>query len=559
MPYSPDLPHSPGHPTRGISAAWACIATSAWIVAIDNFSFWRTFFEAQQPPSFFAGVVALSVGLVLVALFGTVLRILCLARLGLVVMTVVLIASAAAAHYVDSWGVLFDKAMIRNIVETDFREARELLAWPALTDLALRGLLPAGLLWYVGVRQSTVTQTLVQSTGFAVSTAVLGGIVALAFYGTLATTLRIHRELRFQLVPSNYINATYGFLKTQKADRAPATVATVAADATRKSEPHQKPKVLILVVGETARAANFSLGGYARDTNAALSKETIFYFDNVTACGTDTATSVPCMFSDLGAANFTVSKAQARENVLDILQKTGIDVVWFDNNSGCKGVCDRVLSVQMPTTSENDLCSEGACQDGILIEALKNKLSNVTQDATIVLHQLGSHGPAYYKRYPQPGRFQPTCDTNRIQTCPRQALVNTYDNSIDYTTQVLAQAIDAARQYESKFDMSLLYISDHGESLGEKGIYLHGVPPMLAPSEQRLVPMLVWFSPSASKRLYLPQVCITDVAKDSYSHDNLFHTLLGLQGVATNAYNADLDIFARARKSPECKSIATTP
>lgn len=535
---------------RGISGTWASIAVASWIVAVDNWSFWKTFLAAQESSPLFVGIAALSLGVVLVGFFGTVLRALCIQRLGTGVLAGVLIASAAVAHYVDSWGVLFDKAMIRNIVETDFREASELLSWPALMDLAVRGLLPASVLWYIGVRRSAVVQTVFQTAGFTIGTAALTGVIAFLFYGTFAATFRNHRELRFQLVPSNYVNAVYGFWK--RPDTSPATLATIAPDATRMPAQGQKPLVLILVVGETARAASFSLAGYARDTNAALTNVNISYFNNVTACGTDTATSLPCMFSDLGARNFSVDKARARENVLDILQRTGVGVVWLDNNSGCKGVCDRVHSLQMPTTGPPDLCGDGACQDEILVQALKDKLSGVTQDTTIVLHQLGSHGPSYYKRYPPPGRFQPTCDTNRIQTCSRESLVNTYDNSIDYTTQVLAKAIQVAAERQSSFDIAFLYLSDHGESLGEKGIYLHGLPPMLAPSEQRAVPMLAWLSPGVNERLRLPRDCLASVIDAPYSHDNLFHTILGVHDIRTTAYRADLDIFARARSHPSC-------
>lgn len=541
---------------RGISPAWASFATASWIVAVDNWSFWKTFLGAQEDTPLFMGVMALSLALVLVGFFGTVLRALCIERLGTGVLVGVLIASAAVAHYVDSWGVLFDKAMIRNIVETDFREASELFSWLALMDLAVRGLLPASVLWYIGVRRSAATQTLFQTAGFAIGTAALTGVVAFLFYGTFAATFRNHRELRFQLVPSNYVNAVYGFLK--RPDTSPVTLATIAPDATRMPAKGQKPLVLILVVGETARAASFSLGGYARDTNAALTNANISYFNNVTACGTDTATSLPCMFSDLGANSFSVDKARARENVLDILQRTGVSVLWLDNNSGCKGVCDRVPSLQMPSSGPPDLCADGACQDEILVRALKDKLSGVTQDTTIVLHQLGSHGPSYFKRYPPPGRFQPTCETNRIQTCSRESLVNTYDNSIDYTTQVLAKAMETARARQSSFDIAFLYISDHGESLGEKGIYLHGLPPMLAPSEQRAVPMLAWLSRGAEERLKLTRACLASVVDQPYSHDNLFHTILGVQGVRTTAYRAELDIFARARSQPLCAVAGST-
>ncbi|WP_454912810.1 phosphoethanolamine transferase [Variovorax gossypii] len=310
--------------------------------------------------------------------------------------------------------------------------------------------------------------------------------------------------------------------------------------------------MLVLIVGETARAANFSLGGYARETNAALASRDILYFQNVVSCGTDTATSLPCMFSGLGAEDFSVRKARERENVLDVLLRTGVSVQWLDNNSGCKGVCARVPTQQMPTSGIDGLCGEDACQDEVLTRSLEERLSEVKQDTAIVLHQMGSHGPAYYRRYPAPGKFQPTCDTNRIQSCDRQALVNTYDNTIEYTSQNIARIVEAARARALAMDIAVLYISDHGESLGERNIYLHGLPPMLAPSEQTHVPMLAWLPAQTQDRLKLPLSCLASVTGQKYSHDNLFSTLLGFFGVATAAYRADLDMLAIGRASHAC-------
>lgn len=257
----------------------------------------------------------------------------------------------------------------------------------------------------------------------------------LTSYGTLASTFRNHRELRFQLVPTNVVNAVYGYLKGSRVT--PAAWEQVAPDATRATVPSAKPLVLVFILDETARAANFSLGGYERDTNAVLAGSGAVYFNRVVSCGTDTATSLHCMFSDLGAERFLIAKARTRENVLDVLQRTGVGVEWIDNNSGCKEVCGRVPTQQLPTEDDGKLCSAGACLDGVLVTALDTSLARVQRDSVIVLHQMGSHGPSYFKRYPPPGRFQPTCETNRIQACDVRALVNTYDNSIDYTSQTL--------------------------------------------------------------------------------------------------------------------------
>ena len=537
-----------------LSPLTASLTVAAWLVLFDNRAFWQTFWGAQTPWTVSAVLSTGAIALVLIIGFGSLLRLLAGSRANLVLLGTVLVVSASVAHYVDAWGVLFDKNMVRNIVESDPREASELLSWPSFLDVALRGVLPVVLLGFLGVRTSRGTRTALEATMLTAATAVIAGIVLLAFYGTLAATFRSHRELRFQLVPTNYLNATYGYLKGSS--KAKPVITVVGADASRAAVTTDKPLVLVLIVGETARAANFSLGGYRRETNKALNGSGVVYFSDVASCGTDTATSLPCMFSDLGARDFTVSAANGRENALDVLQKAGVSVEWLDNNSGCKGVCARVPSQQMPTSGIDKLCSEGNCLDEVLIQALGRRLESARKDSTIVLHQMGSHGPSYFKRYPTPGPFQPTCDTNRIQTCEVTALVNTYDNSIDYTSQVIAQAIEVARSKESQMDVAVVYLSDHGESLGERNIYLHGLPLLLAPSEQTRVPMMIWMSKGAQERTNISNGCMQAIADSSLSHDTLFPTLLGFFSVETSAYRSDLDVLALARKGKSCKAGA---
>lgn len=536
---------------RGLSPLFASLAAASWLVLADNLAFWRTISAAQTEAGGLVTVTTAGLALVLISSFAALLRLVAGGTTGVVLLSLVLIVSAGVSHYLDNWGVLFDKNLVRNIIDSDVREARELLAWPALLDLTLRGVLPAGVLWFLGIRSSRPAQTALQMTALLATAAILTGILLVTSYGTLATTFRNHRELRFQLVPTNYFNAIYGHLKG--GTEMPSMLARVAPDARRPSNAADKPLVLILIVGETARAANFSLGGYPRETNGALAGAGGVYFSKVSSCGSDTATSLPCMFSDLGADAFDVSKAQARENVLDVLQRTGVEVEWLDNNSGCKGVCSRVPTQQMPTSDVGDICHDGACLDEVLVPALEKRLSIVKGDAAIVLHQMGSHGPSYYRRYPAPGPFQPTCETNRIQNCDVGALVNTYDNSIDYTSKTIARAIEVAKSQASRMDVAVVYLSDHGESLGERNIYLHGLPRLLAPSEQIRVPMLVWQSQGTQRRLNLPQGCLASISGRSYSHDNLFHSILGFFGVTAAAYRPELDIWAIGRSESACE------
>lgn len=537
-------------PLRAVSPLTIALGTSLWILAFDNLSFWKTFLSAQPGKWSDQVIAAAGLALVLVFALSSVFRPLAGARAGRVLMAVIVLLSGAVAHYMDAWGIVIDRNMIRNISETDVREVSELFAWSALSDITLRGGLPALLLLLVPIHRLTRTRMAMETLALLGATAVATAALLFLQYGTLATTFRNHRELRLQLVPSNYVKAVHSYFKGVGTSSAAPQI--VAADAVRSLTPSSRPRVLVLMVGETARAANFSLGGYARSTNSHLSKSEITYFSSVTSCGTDTATSLPCMFSNIGARDFNLAKAKASENVLDVLVRAGVQVTWLENNSGCKGVCARVPTLPMPKQGPAAICGESGCQDEVLIDALAASLARVNGDSLLVMHLMGSHGPSYFKRYPAPGPFQPTCDTNRIQTCEREALINTYDNTIDYTSKVIAQAIDVAQSYQNGMDISLIYISDHGESLGERNIYLHGLPPSFAPREQLDIPMIGWLSPPASVALKVSASCLSSLGKRPLSHDNLFHTLLGYHGISTATYRAELDLFAMAQRLPAC-------
>ena len=457
--------------------------------------------------------------------------------------------AALAAYFIGSYGIFIDKGMMRNVLQTDWRESADLLSLPLLLDFAWRGLLPAALVLSVRVAHPGWRQALAGIARSALLFAALAAGCAAVFYADYASTARNHRELRHLLTPTNVFNGLAGLWKEHS--RANRQLVRIGQDARRDpADPGAKPLLVVLVVGETARAANFSLGGYARPTNQALAGKGVVYFGDVSSCGTDTATSLPCMFSDLGAGQFQAAEAGARENVLDILARTGVAVRWLDNNSGCKGVCDRIPWQDLSRSSDPALCAGGECLDGVLLQGLRDGLAAAASDSLLVLHMKGSHGPAYYKRYPPAGRrFEPTCDTNEIQHCGVDALRNTYDNGIAYTSEVLAKQIDLLAAQAGRVDSVLLYISDHGESLGERNIYLHGLPKMLAPREQTHVPMLAWLSTGAWQRLGVNEAALRQLAAQPLTHDNLAPTLLGLLGVRTSAVRVELDLMALARRA----------
>jgi lipid A ethanolaminephosphotransferase len=360
--------------------------------------------------------------------------------------------------------------------------------------------------------------------------------------------LRNHRELRLVLVPSNIVGAVHGYLARRLSG--PVTLEVVGADATHTlaAAGAGKPTLTILVIGETARAANFSLNGYPRPTNPELARQKVLSFSDVSACGTSTAVSLPCMFLDTGREGFKATLAQHREGLLDVLQRAGITVRWRDNNSGCKDVCNRVPHDDLSNMHLTGLCRGDECYDEILLHGLQDYLDRQHRDTVIVLHMKGSHGPAYFKRYPSAFEFfTPACASIQLDRCSRQEIVNAYDNTLRYTDHVLSQTIDLLRANAQRFDTAMLYVSDHGESLGENGLYLHGLPYAFAPQEQTHVPMLLWFSDGLRQRLGIDAACLSAHQHTPLSHHFIFHSILGLSNVQTAIYRPELDLFASCR------------
>jgi lipid A ethanolaminephosphotransferase len=313
-----------------------------------------------------------------------------------------------------------------------------------------------------------------------------------------------------------------------------------------------RPIVLFLVIGETARAANFELGGYRRPTNPELkSRADVVYFDKATSCGTSTATSVPCIFSPFRRTDFKLSTADHYVNLLDTLQRAGVVAEWRDNNAGCKGVCRRVATVYYPPRTDPQLCPNGYCFDEVMLKDLEEKLRHISRDTVIVFHQIGSHGPAYSQRYPAAReRFEPVCRSNELHRCSPTEIVNAYDNSIAYTDFVLSRQIDLLLAAAGTADGVLLYASDHGESLGEDGVYLHGMPYAIAPKVQTEIPMLLWTSAGYRSRVNLDAACLSGTAHRAASHDNIYHTALGVFGVRNKVYADSLDLLATCRRTP---------
>lgn len=517
-----------------------------------NLAFYRQVFPLLPVNNLHNWLVFLSMPIVAISVMNIITTLASFLKLDRVVISLFILLSASAQYFIWTFGVVIDRSMIANIFDTTPAESFALLSTQMVIVLGLSGLLMVLVAWWIKVRRpaSFWRGATMRLLNIAVS-ALLIVLVAALFYKDYASVFRNNKELVKSLSPSNSIVALNSWYAHNRMDNLP--LVKIGEDAKQKAVMHNgaRKNLTIVVLGETSRAENFSLGGYDRETNPRLKQDDVVYFPKTTSCGTATAVSVPCMFSNMPRAHYDEELAHHQEGVLDILQRAGVQVLWNDNDGGCKGACDRVPHQNVTNLNLSGECIDGECYDDVLFHNLDSYIDNLQQDGIIVLHTIGSHGPTYYNRYPAEfKKFTPTCDTNEIQSCTQQQLTNTYDNTILYVDYVVDKAIKLLQSKQNKFTTSLVYLSDHGESLGEDGVYLHGLPYSIAPDTQKHVPMLLWLSPDYQQRYGISSQCLQQQAKtNDYSQDNLFSTLLGLLGVDTREYQAKDDLLTPCRET----------
>lgn len=526
----------------------ALIVSLTWAV-LYNLQFWHQAIDAMWHPAPGAVLFLVSLFVVVVCLQGLLLA-LVPTRLGLrIAASALFIVAALGSYFASAYGAVMNQDMLRNVIQTDPAEVGGLISFDLLAHVLMLGIVPALLVWRIELPSSTWRVRLRQRLIFIGSALALCAAALFACSANYAVFFRQYKPIRYALSPAAPIVSLAGLLSTHERRDPNTPLIDVSGNVQRTAASERKPLVLFLVVGETARAANFQLGGYERATNPRLrSLADVVYFDRATSCSTSTAVSVPCMFSHLPRESFDVNKADRYTNLLDTLAKADFTVEWRDNNAGCKGVCARVLEVKYPGESDATRCPNSYCYDEVMLTGLGARLETMQRDSVVIFHAIGSHGPAYSERYPpQFEIFKPACRSNELQRCSREEVVNAYDNSIAYTDYVLSKQIELLQANADRVDSVLIYASDHGESLGEQGIYLHGMPYGFAPRVQKEVPMLFWASQGYVERTGLSMSCVRSRAHDAVSHDNLYHTVLGALAVRDAVYSPSLDILASCR------------
>lgn len=526
---------------------WVAALSAAFLLFLTNGVFWSkatAFFATNHP-----FLIGFTVSLYL--LFFAVLLTLSAPYMLRPVYSLIFLIAAGAGYFTDTFGVMIDRDMIRNVAQTDVAESSQLMTSSYVIHMLLYGVLPCLLIWLIPIKRLRPLREVGRNTAL-----ILGSVVVA--FGFILTHLVVFMPFwqREREVTMSYLNPVMAISSTvdyglREYIRGPYVAAPYGTDA--KLGPAiadaAHPTILVLVVGETARAQNFSLMGYKRDTNPELEAMDIVAFKHATSCGTSTAVSMPCMFSHLGHDGYSKNKAYSSENLVDVLKHAGLKVEWWENNTGPKGIADRIPTDMIAHNGPADLCEGGECLDEILARKLERVLPGIKDNTVLVLHTMGSHGPSYFKRYPnQYRKFRPDCRTPELTTCTPQELVNAYDNTVVYTDHMLARFIDILK---SRTDAStaLLYMSDHGESLGEDGLYLHGAPYDIAPDYQKKIPAIAWVSDGYAAQFKLDMGCAKAKGDAPVSHDNMFDTVLGLMDVKTSVYKAPLDLFSSCHEN----------
>lgn len=464
---------------------------------------------------------------------------------------VLVIVSSIVSYAMYNYGVLIDYGMIENIAETDTSEASSYLSSYSVLWILLMGGGPALLISKVKFTPiGSKTKLLVtKSVSMGLSLIVIA-IIALLYYKDYSSVGRNNSYLNKMIIPTHlmysatkYINKTYF--------AAPIEYRKIGLDAKQspKSVAAEKPTLMVFILGETARSQNQELNGYSRSTNRYTRGKNIISFHDVSSCGTATAVSVPCMYSQLPKRDYDKRLANHQDNFLDIMKRAGISLLWKDNDSGDKGVAKNITYQEIKRNIKSKYCNGNTCYDMALLENFDSDVRSLEGNRMLSLHLIGSHGPTYFQRYPDEHRiFTPDCPRSDIENCNLDEIINTYDNTILYSDYVISQTIEKLEKLESEFNTALFYISDHGESMGENGLFLHGTPYKLAPDFQTKVPMMVWMSEDFKQAKNIDSKCLNQAAQQrSYSQDNVFHSMLGIMDVDTKVYQPELDLFSSCR------------
>lgn len=439
--------------------------------------------------------------------------------LGKIVLSLFFLCSSVAFYFVVTYGVIIDESMIGNVINTNYEESSGFFSFKLVAYFIFLGVLPSVLFFKVKVVR-------VKWKPFAATVALTLLLILSLIFANASNWLWIDKnskKLGGLAMPWSYsVNISLYYIHQHQKNKKeiPLPDATLA---------NNEKSIMVLVIGESARRQNFSLYGYQKNTNPLLSKTPNLYHFDATSCGTYTTAGVKCILEH-------TDSDELYEILPNYLYRNGVEVIWRTSNWG-----EPPLHIKNYQNREylKKQCAGDACDyDEILFNGLKKQIeASKKNKILIVLHTSTSHGPTYYKKYPPAFEvFKPVCKSVELGNCTQADLINAYDNTIVYTDYLLSKLIETLKE-EKSFKSAMIFVSDHGESLGEKNLYMHGLPMSMAPKEQYEIPFIVWVSDGS--KILKPN--------KSVSQQHVFHSVLNFLGVRSPIYNEQLNIFTEKK------------
>ena len=441
---------------------------------------------------------------------------------GRILLAILSMINATAVYFIITYSVMMDQTTIENVFNTRYSEASGFFSWSLWLFIAVFGVLPA--LWCL--LQPVVIGKAKKLAIYCGASLAVVLVVALANIGQTLWISQHDTELGGLLQPWSYLVNTVRMISSQHDEQAEEIKLPDG-----KITDNEKA-VVVLVIGESARKANFQLYGYQRNTNPLLSKQDGLKVYEATSCATYTT-----------AGSKAILEPKNTDDLYELLPnyafRTGVDVAWRTSNWGeppihiDEYVTDDKLAEHYPDAEEKDY-------DGILFHGLRERIESSQKDKVlIVLHTSTSHGPKYADKYPKKFEvFKPVAKNVEEGEKNIGMLVNAYDNTILYTDFLLDGLINTLRAM-TDWKSAMIFISDHGESLGENKMFMHGMPMRLAPKEQYEIPFLVWTS--EGYRDYKPEGELPAVLEQHY----IFHSVLNLLSIESPAYDKEFDLYKR--------------
>ncbi len=442
--------------------------------------------------------------------------------LGKFLLIVFFIANAIAVYFVNTYGVIIDESMVGNILNTNYEEASSFFSMKLILYLVLFGVLPA-----IYIFRAQFTKVPLKK--FLLTMLLTLGFIAFLVFANATNWLWIDKNsksLGGLAMPWSYTVNTaryyiHDFKKNKKEILLP--------DASIKDE---EKSVVILVIGESARSENFSLYGYEKNTNPLLSKTPNVFHFYAKSNATYTTAGVKAILDHKNTGTLY-------EILPNYLFRNGVEVIWRTTNWGEPPV--HIDTYQNKEFLKTD-CKDLNCDyDEVLLNGLKDQITASNKHKIlVVLHTSTSHGPTYSKKYPPEfEKFKPVCNSVELGNCSQEELINAYDNTIVYTDYLLHKVIEVLKQLDG-YKTSMLFVSDHGESLGENNLYMHGVPMSFAPKEQYEIPFIVWVSGHST----------TLKPNKELSQHHVFHSVLNFLNIDSPVYNEEMNIFKASPETP---------